>query len=215
MNLTAFHCTFSSSMPWSSPFPWHPCARPQRCSGPPRAAVWDWLLLRVAPIPAVLAHANDARTLLPWAWALFGASLAAGIRHRYLPRRRMAVRLGSGWGLAGACLLPTGPPAIASLGTASGPDSKKARKISCDLPGPHGARRGLEPPPRRCHPCQKSLDSGVFCCLLFQEETKEACCSAHATNAKRPHGKPESWVRRYGQGLPVLPQRSPAGDVRA
>ncbi|WP_287931423.1 hypothetical protein [Arthrobacter sp.] len=65
----------------------------------------EWLLLRVAPTPAVLAHANDGRTLLPWAWALFGASLAGWLWHRLSMRRRIALRLGAGWGRAGAVVL--------------------------------------------------------------------------------------------------------------
>lgn len=75
----------------------------------------EWLLLRVAPTPAVLAHANDGRTLLPWAWALFGASLAAWLWHRYALRRRIAVRLGRRWGLA-ATVLVTAAVLVACTG---------------------------------------------------------------------------------------------------
>jgi len=42
----------------------------------------EWLLLRVGQTPAILAHANDGRTLLPWVWALSGASVAAWLWHR-------------------------------------------------------------------------------------------------------------------------------------
>ncbi|WP_104091545.1 hypothetical protein [Arthrobacter sp. GMC3] len=53
----------------------------------------EWLLLRVGQTPAILAHANDGRTLLPWAWALFGASIAAWLWHRASAHAWLAGRI--------------------------------------------------------------------------------------------------------------------------
>lgn len=64
----------------------------------------EWLLLRVGPTPAILQHAADGRTLLPWAWALFGAALAAWLWHRLDAWAFLASRLGTFWGGLVACL---------------------------------------------------------------------------------------------------------------
>ncbi|WP_125611949.1 hypothetical protein [Specibacter cremeus] len=42
----------------------------------------EWLLLRVGTTPAITTHAVLGRGLLPWAWALFGASVAVWLWHR-------------------------------------------------------------------------------------------------------------------------------------
>jgi hypothetical protein len=65
----------------------------------------EWLLLRVANTPAIVAHANDGRTLLPWAWGLCGASLAAWLWHRLSVRQRLARKVGRGWGRAATILV--------------------------------------------------------------------------------------------------------------
>lgn len=59
----------------------------------------EWLLQQVRQSPAILAHANDGRTLLPWAWALFGASAAAWCWHHFSVRAWLARRIGptAGW----------------------------------------------------------------------------------------------------------------------
>ncbi|ALE05979.1 hypothetical protein AL755_11695 [Arthrobacter sp. ERGS1:01] len=54
----------------------------------------EWLLLRVAQTPAILQHANDGRTLLPWAWALMGAAIVAWFWHRLAMRARLRARIG-------------------------------------------------------------------------------------------------------------------------
>jgi len=58
----------------------------------------EWLLRRVAVTPAIAAHAADGRTLLPWAWALLFASLAAWAWHRLDVWAYLASRLGTWWG---------------------------------------------------------------------------------------------------------------------
>ncbi|PYI66277.1 hypothetical protein CVV68_14730 [Arthrobacter livingstonensis] len=78
----------------------------------------EWLLLRVGHTPAILAHANDGRTLLPWAWALLGASLAAWLWHRVSMQKRIAVHLGTGWGRTAAVLLIVAVLAVCAGATA-------------------------------------------------------------------------------------------------
>ncbi|MGA7204238.1 MAG: hypothetical protein WBX27_06370 [Specibacter sp.] len=65
----------------------------------------EWLLLRVAQTPNIVAHANDGRTLLPWAWGLFGAAVAAWLWHRLAVRERITARLGARWAGAATVVL--------------------------------------------------------------------------------------------------------------
>lgn len=64
----------------------------------------DWLLARVGHTSAILAHAADGRTLLPWAWGLLAASLAAWLWHRLSIWARLAARWGTGWSAGVACV---------------------------------------------------------------------------------------------------------------
>jgi hypothetical protein len=65
----------------------------------------QWLLERVAQTPEIVAHANDGRTLLPWAWGMLGAALAAWLWHRFALRKRIGARFGTGWAVAVVVIL--------------------------------------------------------------------------------------------------------------
>jgi len=65
----------------------------------------EWLLVRVANTPAIVAHANDGRTLLPWAWALCGASVAAWLWHRLSVPQLLARKIGRRLGWAATFVL--------------------------------------------------------------------------------------------------------------